>query len=224
MRPGNSANGSLGFRFNACLIQNLPFRSPPLDEVRASRSKPQMKTTGEKVHSVTVILGSARSDGKTAALVQHLSARLGGQAKVCDLSKLTIEPFEYDRYDDRDDFRTVVAMMLQSDHIVFATPVYWYSMSATLKVFFDRLTDLLHDPNDRISGRALSGRKVWLIATGTDESLPPGFEVPFAQTAGYFAMVWRQAFYGRSINGAPLSPTSLDEAEKLASLITADID
>lgn len=181
-----------------------------------------MKTIGEKLHSVTVIFGSARSDGNTAALVQHLSAKLGRQTKVCDLSKLIIEPFEYDRHDDRDDFRTVVAMMLQSDHIVFATPVYWYSMSATLKVLFDRFTDLLHDPIDRISGRTLAGRNVWLISTGTDESLPPGFDVPFAQTAGYFAMVWRQAFYGRSIKGEPLSPASLAEAEKLASLITAD--
>lgn len=181
-----------------------------------------MNTIGEKVRSVTVIIGSARSDGNTAALVQHLSAQLGRQTMVCDLSKLTIKPFEYGRHDDRDDFRTVVAMMLQSDHIVFATPVYWYSMSAALKIFFDRLTDLLHDPNDRISGRTLAGRNVWLIATGTDESLPPGFDVPFAQTAGYFAMVWRQAFYGRSIKGEPLWPASLAEAEKLASLITAD--
>lgn len=181
-----------------------------------------MKTTGEMAHSVTIIFGSARSDGNTAALVQHLSAKLGGQTQVCDLSKLRIEPFTYGRNGDRDDFRTVVAMMLQSDHIVFATPVYWYSMSATLKVLFDRFTDLLHDPNDRISGRTLAGRNVWLISTGTDESLPPGFDVPFALTAGYFDMVWRQAFYGRSIKGEPLSPASLAEAEMLASLITAD--
>lgn len=181
-----------------------------------------MKTVCEKVNRVVVIFGSARCNGNTAALVQHLNAKLGGQAKVCDLSKLTIGPFQYDRYDDRDDFRTVVAMMLQSEHIVFATPVYWYSMSATLKVLFDRFTDLLQDPNDRTSGRRLAGRNVWLICTGTDENLPPGFDVPFAQTAGYFAMVWRQAFYGRSVKGPPLSPASLAEAEKLASLITAD--
>lgn len=181
-----------------------------------------MKTAGEKADRATIIFGSARSDGNTAAIVQHLSAKLGRQTQVCDLSKLQIEPFTYGRSDDRDDFRTVVAMMLQSDHIVFATPVYWYSMSATLKVLFDRFTDLLRDPNDRITGRALAGRNVWLLSTGTDERLPPGFDVPFALTAGYFDMVWRQAFYGRSIKGEPLSPGSLAEAEKLASLITAD--
>jgi len=181
-----------------------------------------MNATGEKAHSATIIFGSARSDGNTAALVQHLNAKLGGQTQVCDLSKLRIEPFTYVRHDDRDDFRSVVAMMLQNDHIVFATPVYWYSMSAPLKVLFDRFTDLLHDPNDRISGRTLAGRNVWLISTGTDERLPPGFDVPFALTAGYFDMVWRQAFYGRCIAGEPLSPASLAEAEELASLINGD--
>jgi multimeric flavodoxin WrbA len=193
-----------------------------LDEIRVSRSNMVMKMTDENVNSVAIILGSARSDGNTAALVHHLGAKLFKKTNVFDLSRLIIEPFEYDLYTNRDDFRSVVDMILQSQHIVFATPVYWYSMSARLKVFFDRLTDLLHDPNDRITGRAFAGRNVWLISTGTEESLPPGFDVPFAQTACYFAMVWRQAFYGRSINGEPLSPESLAEAEKLASLINAD--
>jgi multimeric flavodoxin WrbA len=174
------------------------------------------------MNNVTVILGSARNDGNTVKIVEYLRKNVYQQAKVFDLSELIIEQFEYKRYDDRDDFRSVVAAMLESQHIVFATPVYWYSMSATLKMFFDRLTDLLHDPIDRISGRSLAGRNVWLISTGTDEGLPPGFDVPFARTAAYFDMVWRQAFYARSIRGEPLSPGSLAEADKLASLITAE--
>ena len=195
----------------------------PFDENRALRPNKALVINGGNMNKVTVILGSARSDGNTAALVERLIANLREQTNVFDLANMVIEPFEYQLYDDRDDFRSVVDTMLQSQHIVFATPVYWYAMSATLKAFFDRLTDLLHDPNDRISGRTLAGRNVWLISTGTDDGLPPGFDVPFARTAAYFAMVWRQAFYARSINGEPLSPASLAEADKLASLITAEI-
>lgn len=110
------------------------------------------------MNKITVILGSARSNGNTAALVERRIANLGERTNIFDLSKLAIKPFEYKRYDDRDDFRTVVAAMIQSQHIVFDTPVYWYSMSAKLKVFFDRLTALLQDPNDQKSGRALAGR------------------------------------------------------------------
>ncbi len=88
------------------------------------------------MNKVTVILGSARSDGNTAALVERLIANLREQTNVFDLANLAFEPFEYQLYGDRDDFRSVVDTMLKSQHIVFATPVYWYAMSATLKAFF----------------------------------------------------------------------------------------
>jgi multimeric flavodoxin WrbA len=61
-------------------------------------------------------------------------------------------------------------------------------MSAPLKIFFDRLSDLLE--TDKISGRALAGKRVWVIATGTEETLPEGFEVPFRRTADYFQMMY----------------------------------
>ena len=171
---------------------------------------------------VTIISGSARPDGNTASPAKHLKLKLGPSARICDLSQLTVEPFKYDCHDDRDDFRFIVAMVLESEHIVFASPVYWYSMSAPLKAFFDRLTDLLHDPTDRLSGRALVGRNVWLMATGTDNSLPVGFYVPFARTAEYFAMVWRGAFYSRSLQGTSRKEPELAETDRLAHLIAAD--
>ena len=83
--------------------------------------------------------------------------------------------------------------MRKADHIVFATPVYWYAMSAPLKFFFDRLTDLTE--NLKPIGKALAGKSVWLIATGTDPELPDGFEVPFCRTAEYFDMRYRGVVY-----------------------------
>ena len=53
--------------------------------------------------------------------------------------------------------------MVQYEQIIFATPIYWYAMSAQLKTFFDRMTDLLtiHKP----LGRQLrKGKKMFLIA------------------------------------------------------------
>lgn len=170
-------------------------------------------------NQVAIILGAARGDGNTASAALHLSQQLGNRVNLADLSVLTVGPFDYARHDDRDDFRLVIEMMLASEHIVFATPVYWYSMSGTIKKFFDRLSDLLLEPDNREVGRALAGRNVWLLATGTDECLPSGFHEPFARTAAYFGMVWRQAFYCRSFKGAPLTDESLSEAVKLARLI-----
>lgn len=41
--------------------------------------------------------------------------------------------------------------------LILATPVYWYSMSGIMKVFFDRLTDLL--TIEKEFGRKLRGKK-----------------------------------------------------------------
>jgi len=187
-----------------------------IDQSAGSRSNAAMSKKDENARRITIVMGSARGDGNTASAVLHLSQRLGCEVNVVDLSISAVGPFDYSRHDDRDDFRSVVGMMLASQHIVFATPVYWYSMSGAMKVFFDRLTDLLVDPDSRKIGRALAGRNVWLLATGTDDRLPSGFHEPFARTAAYFGMAWREAFYSRSIKGTPLSAASLAEVEKLA--------
>jgi multimeric flavodoxin WrbA len=178
-----------------------------------------MTNADETEHRVVIVMGSARPDGNTACAVHHLAKNLGGDATVIDLARLTIGAFEYSHHEDRDGFRSVIRAMLASEHIVFATPVYWYAMSGTMKVFFDRLTDLLLDPESRQLGRALAGRNAWLLATGTDECLPLGFHEPFERTTAYFGMIWRQAFYCRSIEGALLTSESLSQAETLASLI-----
>jgi multimeric flavodoxin WrbA len=76
--------------------------------------------------------------------------------------------------------------MGDAETIIFATPVYWYAMSGLMKVFFDRFTELLstHKP----LGKALKGKKIYLISTGSESELPPGFETPFKLTSEYFEM------------------------------------
>lgn len=68
-------------------------------------------------------------------------------------------------------------------------------MSGTLKVFFDRLTELLstHKP----IGKSLKGKKTYLISTGTDPVLPVGFEIPFKMTSEYFEMTFENTYYLR---------------------------
>uniref|UniRef100_A0A9E7ZLG6 Flavodoxin family protein n=1 Tax=Bosea sp. NBC_00436 TaxID=2969620 RepID=A0A9E7ZLG6_9HYPH len=161
---------------------------------------------------VTIVMGSARSDGNTAQTVQAFLSSLALPARLVDLNTLRIHPFEYARPDREDDFRSVVEAMTAADDIVLATPVYWYAMSGTMKVFFDRLTDILGDP----IGRKLAGRCVSVLVSGTEEALPPGFHEPFESTAGYFGMSWKGIAYCRSQGGASLSMESLNPAVELA--------
>lgn len=167
------------------------------------------------------ITGSARGDGNTALMVAHLRRALDlGDDQIVDLQSCRLEPFRY-AAPPADDFLGIVDRMLAHRHIVFATPVYWYAMSGLLKTFFDRLTDLLLSASGRRLGRALAGRDIWLIATGTDPELPDGFTEPFARTAAYFDMHWRGAFYV-CVPGDPLpAGTEFPAVVDLAAAIRA---
>jgi multimeric flavodoxin WrbA len=66
----------------------------------------------------------------------------------------------------KDDMRDVYASLDDSDVIVFATPLYFYSWSSQIKPVWDRLLPYF-SPNAKIS---LSGRKAVLLATAEDEA------------------------------------------------------
>jgi multimeric flavodoxin WrbA len=156
--------------------------------------------------SILTILGSARGESHTQAL---LDAVLSGRpATRIDLRELDIRQYEYDRAMERDDFGTVAEAMIAHEQIVFATPVYWYAMSGRMKVLFDRFTDLVGVRKDL--GRQLKGRRVILLACGSEPRLPDGFEVPFRETAVYLGMVYRSAFYGRTNKHGLLPSTAAD--------------
>jgi RimJ/RimL family protein N-acetyltransferase/putative NADPH-quinone reductase len=138
-----------------------------------------------------VIIGSARKESNTLRAVEAVfSSRL--DYELCDLLDSDISEYSYED-DSNDDFSKIVEKMLSHEAIVFATPVYWYAMSGRMKVFFDRLTDLIS--KQKHSGRGLAGKCTYLIASGTDAQMPEGFEVPFARTSDYFSMRYGGAIY-----------------------------
>lgn len=138
-----------------------------------------------------ILLGSARSDGNTLKAVQELCPF--PEYELVDLNQLKIEPYNYTG-SAADDFKSLVIRMTEAENLIFATPVYWYAMSGVMKNFFDRFSDLLGQD----LGRKLKGKKTYLIATGSDPDLPPGFEVPFQLTSKYLGMEFQRSFYQRS--------------------------
>ena len=138
-----------------------------------------------------MILGSARPDGETRRAVDL--AFPGDSARLVILPDFAIGGYAYNHLNADDAFGPIADAMVVSEKIIFATPVYWYAMSAPMKVFFDRLSDLTE--NRKAQGKALAEKSAWMIATGTDLELPEGFEVPFARTADYFGMRYRGSVY-----------------------------
>ncbi|HEY4965485.1 MAG TPA: NAD(P)H-dependent oxidoreductase [Puia sp.] len=139
-----------------------------------------------------VILASARKHGDTRAFLDKVFDKL--EHKQIDLLDFHISSFDYsNNYPDTDDFLRIVDEILQHNVIVFATPVYWYSMSGLMKTFFDRLTDLL--TVKKKATRQLKGKSIFLLTVGVDQELPKGFEIPFKLTSAYLNMTYRDCIY-----------------------------
>ena len=169
----------------------------------------------ERNMSIIGFLGSSRADGNTAALTNAVFSELKS-AVLVDLSELMIGPYSYDNAYAADDFLPLARPMAKADAIVFASPVYWYSMSAQMKAFFDRLTDLTEGEMKPV-GKSLAGKRMFVIATGNSPTAPDSFVRPFADTAGYFNMRWGGLFYAQG--AGELSAQTRAAAKAFASKI-----
>ena len=141
--------------------------------------------------NVAVVLGTSKSDGNTRILVDAFIAK--SDANIFDLSLFNISFFDYLHGNKSDDFLPLIHKLIAYDHIVFATPIYWYSMSAQLKVFFDRLSDLLTIEKDL--SRKLKGKSISVLSTGFDLLCPDCFIKPFELTANYMDLIFKGCEY-----------------------------
>ncbi|MEI7429911.1 MAG: glutathione-regulated potassium-efflux system oxidoreductase KefF [Betaproteobacteria bacterium] len=106
----------------------------------------------------------------------------------------------YDLYPDFDiDVQAEQAALMRADLVVWLHPVYWYSVPAMLKHWFDVV--LLHGWAYGKDGHALRGKHcLWVATTGGQESsfsesgmhqLPfAEVEAPIRQTARFSGMEW----------------------------------
>ena len=89
-----------------------------------------------------IILGSSRNDGDTARVVNKLKEKSNWD--LIDLNSYDFSYYDYAHQNSDDDFIPLMRNLIEKyDTLILATPVYWYSMSGIMKVFFDRITDLL---------------------------------------------------------------------------------
>ena len=136
--------------------------------------------------SKTVIIqGSSRSSGNTNKIVNYIQSNIGFD--VIDLYTKDIGHFDYEFKNANDDFIGLMTDVISKyDTIIFATPVYWYSMSGIMKVFFDRISDLLKTHKDL--GRQLRGKNMSMISCSDYNGLATGFNMPFVESAKYLGM------------------------------------
>lgn len=135
-----------------------------------------------------IIQASSRSIGNTSGIVSFLQEQI--HYDVVDLNTKRIGHFDYEFKNRNDDFNTLFKNIVQHyDVIVFATPIYWYTMSGLLKVFMDRISDFLKIEKD--FGRRLRGMKMGVVSCSDEDEAPEGFTLPFVESAKYLGMQYK---------------------------------
>ncbi len=134
-----------------------------------------------------IILGSSNSIGETFKISEYVSLQTG--FPIIDLKTKEILPFDYDFNNRSDNFFNLFKNLVNDyDLLIFATPVYWYTMSGTMKIFFDRISDCLKIYKEL--GRKLRSKEMAVISSGSDKELKAGFHMPFIETAKYLGMTY----------------------------------
>jgi multimeric flavodoxin WrbA len=132
-----------------------------------------------------IILGSSRQDGDTKKIVDELISISGWD--FIDLNDYNFSYYDYEHKNLDDDYLPLMRKIIANyDVLIFATPVYWYAMSGIMKVFFDRITDLLDEEKDL--GRKLRGKCMAAVSCSIGDNLGEAFWLPFSETAKYLGM------------------------------------
>lgn len=164
-------------------------------------SRLQLEAESQKIKNqkILAIIGASEGHQNTK---KYLIDKFGDKnLEIVDLFDGGLKPYSYHGIPD-DLFFSTIERAINSDITVLATPVYWYAMSGVMKDFIDRFSNLMSGKHKEL-GERLYGKRIKVLSTGYDPTLPLGFEVPFAGTAIYFGMDYLGAEY-RSTQGAEL--------------------
>lgn len=164
----------------------------------------------EKINPI-LIMGSSRSDGQTLKAVQALLK--SQNIPIIDLMALNIAHFDYSYENKNDDFLPLAEKMVRHNPIILATPIYWYTMSAMMKIFIDRWNDLCDIRKD--IGKRLTNKELYVIAS-YGSTIPKNFEDPFSHTCEYMDMHYKGCYYYYTGDKPHLNLENEQAAERLS--------
>jgi multimeric flavodoxin WrbA len=135
---------------------------------------------------IVIVKGSPREKGNSATLAAQVAGgaeAAGAQVETFYLHGMNIQPC--DACDAcqgvanldciiEDDMQLLYPKLWEADAVVYASPIYWFTVSAQLKLFMDRCYGLggdSDDPNDH----ALAGKRIGVVLTyGGDDPFDSG--------------------------------------------------
>jgi multimeric flavodoxin WrbA len=132
------------------------------------------------------VKGSPRKNGNSAALADQVAAgaeAAGAEVETVYLHGMDIQPcdacdFCQDAADAgcviQDDMQPLYPKVREADALVYASPIYWFTVSAQMKLFMDRCY-ALGGESDYASEHALAGKRIGIVLTyGGDDPFDSG--------------------------------------------------
>jgi multimeric flavodoxin WrbA len=126
-----------------------------------------------KYMKITTFVGSSRKESNSELLADFVTKDI--EHRKIYLRDLSIQPIHDLRHDEGgfqlvdDDYDTIIHAFLESDFVIFSTPIYWYSMSGTTKNMIDRLSQAIRDKRFPQLKEHLQSMKAIVVAVGGDE-------------------------------------------------------
>ena len=134
---------------------------------------------------IVVITGSPRKHGNSFAMTEAFikadivtrfdaAMKNVGGCHACETCFKTGKACSFD-----DDFNSIAPVILEADAVVFATPVYWYSIPAQIKGVIDKLFSFC------VAGKDIEGKECALITCceENDLSVMDGVRIPVERSA-----------------------------------------
>ena len=151
------------------------------------------------MNKTIAVIGSSRRNGNTGKLIDWIAEELN--IEVVDLGLKNISPFDYDHKNIDDDFLPLMNLLMNYDNIIFVSPVYWFAMSAQMKVFIDRLSDFLSIEALKDRGRKLRGKVAYVVSTSASDEVDDSFIYGLTNTFKYLGFEYGGFVHANCRNG-----------------------
>ena len=152
------------------------------------------------------LLASTRQGGNTEALARTAAAGLPEdvEQRWLRLSDMSLPEFEDRRHDGpglypapEGDAGVLLEATLAATDLVIASPLYWYSLSASAKLYLDHWSGWMRVPGVDFRPR-MGGKTMWAISalSSEDRSLADPLVGTLRNTADYMGMHWGGSLLG----------------------------
>jgi multimeric flavodoxin WrbA len=135
---------------------------------------------------ILIVKGSPRENGNSATLAAQVAAgaeSTGAKVESFYLHGMNIQPCDACDFCQgaadigcviEDDMQLLYPKLREADAVVYASPIYWFTVSAQLKMFMDRCYSL-GGGSDYVGDHALAGKRIGIVLTyGGDDPFDSG--------------------------------------------------